>query len=101
MLTSVKAKDALIAHHLLEAVEAVLVHELSHQGAAAPLVLHACLHQIDGVHCCSTDSYRERKKNLFRYSSHVLSATVCLFQYTYSVMWFTVMTAPSLSSPCL
>lgn len=30
-LTSVKAEEALVAHHLLEAVEAVLVHELSHQ----------------------------------------------------------------------
>lgn len=64
MLTSVKAEDTLVAHHLLEAVDAVLVHELSHQGATAPLVLHTCLHQIDGVHCCGTDSYRERKKKL-------------------------------------
>lgn len=41
MPTSVKSKEALMAHHLREAVEDVLVHELSHQGAAAPLTVHA------------------------------------------------------------
>lgn len=60
MLTSVKSKEAFVAHHLLETVKAVLVHELFHQGAAAPLVLHARLHQINGVHRCGTNSYREQ-----------------------------------------
>lgn len=65
ILTSVKAKEALVAHHLLEAVEAALVHELSNQGAAAPLVLHASFHQIDGVHCCGAHSYRENTREAY------------------------------------
>lgn len=78
ILTSVKTEEAFIAHHLLEAVKAILVHELFHQGATAPLVLHACLHQINGVHCCGTNGYREIKKCLIRFWSHV---TGVLFVY--------------------
>lgn len=47
--TSVESKDALVTQHLLRAVEAVLVHQLSHKGACGALVLHARLHQVDGV----------------------------------------------------
>ena len=60
ILTSVKAEGALVADHLLKAVEAALVHEFSHQRAAAPLVLHACLHQVDGIHGCGTHSYQKK-----------------------------------------
>jgi len=48
--TPVEAGEALVAQHLLGAVEAVLVHELAHEGARGTLVLHAGLHQVDGVH---------------------------------------------------
>lgn len=49
--TSVEAKEALIAKHLLSAVKAVLVHELSNKGTRGPLVLHTSLHQVDRVNC--------------------------------------------------
>lgn len=48
--TSVEAEEALVAKHLLGAVEAVLIHQLPDKGSSGPLVLHAGLHQVDGVH---------------------------------------------------
>lgn len=48
-ITSVEAKEALVAEDLLGAVEAVLVHQLPDQGAGGALVLHARLDQVDGV----------------------------------------------------
>lgn len=50
MPTSIEAEEALVAKHLLSTVEAVLIHQLSHKGSSGPLVLHAGLHQVDGVH---------------------------------------------------
>jgi len=44
----VQAADALVLDDLLRAVDAVLVEALA--GAAAALVLHARLHQVDRVH---------------------------------------------------
>lgn len=73
ILTSVKPEEALVAHHLLEAVEAALVHEFSNQGAAAPLVLHACFHQIDGVHCCGTHSCRGNKREAYLDAGNLLN----------------------------
>lgn len=48
-LTSIEAEEALIAKHLLGTVKAVLVHQFSDEGSGGPLVLHAGLHQVDGV----------------------------------------------------
>lgn len=48
--TSVEAKEAFVAQHLLGTVKAVLVHELSYEGAGGALVLHTGLHQVNGVH---------------------------------------------------
>lgn len=48
-VTSVESKEALVAEHFLCTVEAVLVHQFSHEGAGGALVLHARLHQVDGV----------------------------------------------------
>lgn len=42
--TSVEAEEALIAKHLLCTVEAVLIHQLSHEGSCGSLVLHTSLH---------------------------------------------------------
>lgn len=51
-VTSVEPEEALVAENLLCAVEAVLVHQLSYEGARGALVLHARLHQVDGVDGC-------------------------------------------------
>lgn len=48
-VTSVEPEEALVAENLLGAVEAVLVHQLPYEGARGALVLHARLHQVDGV----------------------------------------------------
>lgn len=48
-ITSVESEEALVAEHLLCTVEAVLVHQFPHEGAGGALVLHARLHQVDGV----------------------------------------------------
>ena len=45
----VQPRGPLVPHHLLEAVEAVLVQHLAHVGGR-PLILHARLDQVDGVH---------------------------------------------------
>lgn len=50
--TSIEAEEALVAKHLLSTIEAVLIHQLSDKGSSGPLVLHAGLHQVDGVHSC-------------------------------------------------
>lgn len=60
-LTSVEAEKALVAYDLLETVNAVLVHQLFHEGTWRTLVLHAGLHQVDGVHGSGTHRCRERK----------------------------------------
>lgn len=60
-LTSVETEEALVAHDLLEAVKAVLVHQLIHEGTWRTLVLHAGLHQVDGVHGGGTHGCHERK----------------------------------------
>lgn len=55
--TSVETKESLISENLLGTIKAVLIHELSYKGPSGSLILHSCLHQIDGVHsrgtrCC-------------------------------------------------
>ena len=60
--TRVQTTEAFVADDLLEAIDAVLVKLLTNHGAT--LVLHASLHQIDGVHhegteCTSNRSERE------------------------------------------
>lgn len=57
-ITSVESEEALVAEHLLCAVEAVLVHQLSNKGARGALVLHARLHQVDGVDSCSPGGWK-------------------------------------------
>lgn len=79
ILTSVKAGETLVVHHLLESVNAVLVHQLFHLGSTALMALHVCLLQINGAHCCGTNSYRESLKKLIQilvtcYDSKVCSA---------------------------
>lgn len=66
--TSVEAEEALIAKHLLCTVKAVLVHQLPHEGARGPLVLHTSLHQVDGVHgrgsrCCGNTKQPKAKSD--------------------------------------
>lgn len=57
-VTSVKAKEPLVAQDLLGTVKAVLVHQLSYEGPGGALVLHTGFHQVDGVHSGSTRSCR-------------------------------------------
>lgn len=57
-VTSVESKEAFVTQHLLRTVEAVLVHQLSYKGACGALVLHARLHQVDGVHSRGTSGYK-------------------------------------------
>lgn len=59
-LTSVESKEALVAQHLLCTVEAALVHQLPHEGARGALVLHAGLHQVDGIHSCGAGGYKAK-----------------------------------------
>lgn len=58
-VTSVKSEEALVTEDFLCTVEAVLVHEFSHEGTRGALVLHARLHQVDGVHSCGSGRYGE------------------------------------------
>lgn len=55
-LTSVQPKEAFVAEHLLKAVKAVFIHELSHERARGALVLHSSLYQVDGIHGSGSDS---------------------------------------------
>lgn len=56
-VTSVESKEALVTQHLLGTIEAVLVHQFSYKGTGGALVLHTCLHQVDGIHSCGTGGY--------------------------------------------
>lgn len=56
--TSVESKEALVTEHLLCAVKAVLVHQLSNKGSCGALVLHARLHQVDGVDSRSAGGWK-------------------------------------------
>lgn len=55
--TSIEAKEALVAQHLLSTVKAVLVHQLANKGSGGPLILHTSLYQINGVHSCCPRGY--------------------------------------------
>lgn len=59
-LTSVEAEETLVAKHLLGAIEAILVHQLSDKGPRGPLVLHTGLHQVNGVDCRRSRGYANR-----------------------------------------
>lgn len=69
--TSVESEEALVAEHLLCTVEAVLVHQLSNKGARGALVLHARLHQVDGVDSCSPGGWKTHSRGRFFCIAHL------------------------------
>lgn len=62
--TSIKAKESLVSQDFLGTVKAVLVHELSYEGASGALVLHAGLDQVYGVHSCGPSGYKHTHTGL-------------------------------------
>lgn len=64
--TSVETEESLVPEHLFGTIEAVLIHELSHKGASGSLVLHSCLHQIDGVHRRGTRGWKHKAHEIIQ-----------------------------------
>lgn len=61
-LTSVKAKETLIAEDLFRTVKAVFVHQLPNKGSCGPLVLHSSLYQVDWIHRRCSRSFMNTNK---------------------------------------
>lgn len=58
--TRVEPFETFVFDHLLRTVDGILVKHLAN--ALASLVLHSCLHQIDGIHGESTEGTRNASK---------------------------------------
>ena len=82
----VEAEDALVSDDLLEAVEAVSVHDLADVGARA-LILHARLDQVDRVDGERANRARNRAQEEPVAALHHLSADVALLQTRVRCRW--------------
>ena len=83
---SIQPQHAFVANHFLQAVPAVLVHQLANH-RTRPLILQTCLHQINRIDSRSTNSWKLSKLKRYRFRDALANPQTILWGAWLTKRW--------------